>query len=51
MIISSRFRRQVKVVLVKKCWQRLKSCCCLGQNQVSPENQNTSGTDMDMEEN
>ncbi|CAF4034550.1 unnamed protein product [Adineta steineri] len=37
-LFSSRFRRQVKFVLVKRCWQRWKSCCCHVNNQIEPEN-------------
>ncbi|CAF0865588.1 unnamed protein product [Adineta steineri] len=37
-IFSSRFRRQVKLVLVKKCWQRWKSWCCHINNQIEPDN-------------
>jgi hypothetical protein len=38
MISSSRFRRQVKIVLVKKVWQQWKSCCCFIHNQIGPDN-------------
>ncbi|CAF1398342.1 unnamed protein product [Adineta steineri] len=37
-IFSSRFRRQVKLVLVKKCWQRWKYWCCPINNRVEPDN-------------
>lgn len=37
MILSSRFRRQVKLVLKKRCWQRWKSWCCCGSNRITPE--------------
>ncbi|CAF1232063.1 unnamed protein product [Adineta steineri] len=37
-IFSSRFRRQVKLVLVKKCWQRWKYWCCSINNQIEPDN-------------
>ncbi|CAF1347383.1 unnamed protein product [Adineta steineri] len=37
-IFSSRFRRQVKLVLVKKCWQRWKHWCCPINNRVEPDN-------------
>ncbi|CAF0986320.1 unnamed protein product [Adineta steineri] len=37
-IFSSRFRRQVKFVLVKRCWQRWKYWCCHINNQIEPEN-------------
>lgn len=40
-ISSSRFRRQVKLVLLKKCWYRWESWCSLNQNQVIPENRNS----------
>ncbi|CAF3798514.1 unnamed protein product [Adineta steineri] len=36
-IISPRYRRQVKSVLRKKIWQRWKNWCCTTQNQVAPE--------------
>ncbi|CAF3883147.1 unnamed protein product [Adineta steineri] len=38
LIFSSRFRRQVKVVLVKKCWQRWKYWCCSINNRIEPGN-------------
>ncbi|CAF1186714.1 unnamed protein product [Adineta steineri] len=38
LIFSSRFRRQVKLVLVKKCWQRWKYWCCSINNQIEPDN-------------
>ncbi|CAF0942765.1 unnamed protein product [Adineta steineri] len=38
LIFSSRFRRQVKFVLVKKCWQQWKYCCCCINNRIEPEN-------------
>ncbi|CAF0986243.1 unnamed protein product [Adineta steineri] len=37
-IFSSRFRRQVKFVLVKKCWQQWKYWCCSMNNQIEPDN-------------
>ncbi|CAF1380569.1 unnamed protein product [Adineta steineri] len=37
-IFSSRFRRQVKLVLVKKCWQSWKYWCCSVNNQIEPDN-------------
>ncbi|CAF3893951.1 unnamed protein product, partial [Adineta steineri] len=37
-IFSSRFRRQVKLVLVKKCWQRWKHWCCSMNNRIEPDN-------------
>ncbi|CAF4238308.1 unnamed protein product, partial [Adineta steineri] len=37
-IFSSRFRRQVKLVLVKKCWQRWKYWCCSINNRIEPDN-------------
>ncbi|CAF4152645.1 unnamed protein product, partial [Adineta steineri] len=36
--ISSQYRRQVKYVLVKRCWQRWKNWYCIHQNQVIPLN-------------
>ncbi|CAF1158478.1 unnamed protein product [Adineta steineri] len=37
-IFSSRFRRQVKFVLIKKCWQRWKHWCCHINNRIEPDN-------------
>ncbi|CAF1422062.1 unnamed protein product [Adineta steineri] len=37
-IFSSRFRRQVKFVLVKKCWQRWRYWCCFINNRTEPDN-------------
>ncbi|CAF1422068.1 unnamed protein product [Adineta steineri] len=37
-VFSSRFRRQVKFVLVKKCWQRWKYWCCHINNRIEPDN-------------
>ncbi|CAF0865419.1 unnamed protein product [Adineta steineri] len=37
-LFSSRFRRQVKFVLVKRCWQRWKYWCCQIDNQIEPDN-------------
>ncbi len=51
MITSSRFRRQVKFVLVKKCWQRWKHWCCFNNNQIGPANPESEGPDMEPEEN
>lgn len=51
MVSSSRFRRQVKLVLVKKCWYRIKFCCGSNPNQIAPDNGTSYGTDMDIEEN
>ncbi|CAF0970755.1 unnamed protein product [Adineta steineri] len=36
LIISVRFRRQVRHVLVKKCWGRCKRWFLYGRNQVNP---------------
>jgi hypothetical protein len=51
MISSSRFRRQVKVVLVKNCWQRLKHWFCFKNNQIDPVHTESDGTNMEVEEN
>ncbi|CAF1007429.1 unnamed protein product [Adineta steineri] len=48
LILASRFRRQVKFLLVKKYWQRLKYLCHLNNNQINPENAETFGTDMEL---
>ncbi|CAF1076359.1 unnamed protein product [Adineta steineri] len=45
-IFSSRFRRQVKFVLVKKFWQRWKHWCCSINNRIEPRN-----SQMESEEN
>ncbi|CAF0987906.1 unnamed protein product [Adineta steineri] len=37
-LFSSRFRRQAKLVLVKRCWERWKYWCCQINNQIEPEN-------------
>ncbi|CAF3862097.1 unnamed protein product [Adineta steineri] len=37
-IFSSRFRRQARLVLVKKCWQRWKYWCCSINNRIEPDN-------------
>jgi hypothetical protein len=50
MMSSSRFRRQVKLVLVKKFWQRWKHWCCLKSNQIGPVNTESDGTDMELED-
>ncbi|CAF0799318.1 unnamed protein product [Adineta steineri] len=47
-IFSSRFRRQVKLVLVRKCWQRWKYWCCSINNRIEPEN-NTEPRNSQME--
>ncbi|CAF1263924.1 unnamed protein product [Adineta steineri] len=36
-IFSSRFRRQVKLVLIKKSWQRWKYWCCSINNRIEPD--------------
>jgi hypothetical protein len=51
MISSSRFRRQVKVVLVKKCWQRWKHCFCSNNNQIGPLHAESDDRNMELEEN
>jgi hypothetical protein len=38
MISSARFRRQVKLVLRKKCWQRWKNSCCYRNNPIGSGN-------------
>ncbi|CAF1034596.1 unnamed protein product [Adineta steineri] len=37
-IFSSRFRRQVKLVLVRKYWQRWKYWCCYINNRIESDN-------------
>ncbi|CAF0868503.1 unnamed protein product [Adineta steineri] len=51
-IFSSRFRRQARLVLVKKCWQRWKYWCCSINNQIEPDNiPETRNSQMESEEN
>ncbi|CAF0987920.1 unnamed protein product [Adineta steineri] len=51
-IFSSRFRRQVKLVLVKKCWERWKYWCCQINNRVEPDNNiEARNSQMESEEN
>ncbi|CAF0909530.1 unnamed protein product [Adineta steineri] len=51
-IFSSRFRRQVKFVLVKKCWEQWKSWCCRINNRVKPDNNiEPRNSQMEYEEN
>ncbi|CAF1488694.1 unnamed protein product [Adineta steineri] len=50
MISSPRFRRQVKYVLVKKCWNLCKFWCCLRNNQTHPENIEQINSHMVLEE-
>ncbi|CAF3716573.1 unnamed protein product [Adineta steineri] len=49
-ISSSHFRRQVKFVLVKKCWKRLKYLCCSGNIQITPENIEPNNSNIELEE-
>ncbi|CAF0987727.1 unnamed protein product [Adineta steineri] len=48
LIFSSRFRRQVKLVLVKRCWQRWKYWCCHTNNRIEADN-NTEPRNSQME--
>ncbi|CAF0909457.1 unnamed protein product [Adineta steineri] len=50
-IFSSRFRRQVKLVLVKKCWEQWKYWCCHINNQIEPVNSETRNSQIESEEN
>ncbi|CAF4078750.1 unnamed protein product [Adineta steineri] len=51
-IFSPRFRRQVKLVLVKKCWQRWKYWCCHMNNRIEPDNNiETHNSQIESEEN
>ncbi|CAF4071080.1 unnamed protein product [Adineta steineri] len=51
-LFSSRFRRQVKFVVVKKCWQRWKCWCCFINNQTEPDNNiEAHNSQMESEEN
>jgi hypothetical protein len=49
MISSSRFRRQVRLVLVKKCWQRLKHWCYFNDNQIGPVNTESEDPNLELE--
>ncbi|CAF1058374.1 unnamed protein product [Adineta steineri] len=52
LIFSPRFRRQVKLVLVKKCWQRWKYWCCSINNRIEPDNiPETRNSQIESEEN
>ncbi|CAF4601627.1 unnamed protein product [Rotaria sp. Silwood1] len=48
-ISSSRYRRQIKYVLVKKCWQRWKSWCCFHNNRIQPENAISLGSNFELD--
>ncbi|CAF4411243.1 unnamed protein product, partial [Adineta steineri] len=51
-IFSSRFRRQVKLVLVKKCWKRWTYWCCHINNRIEPDNNiKTPNSQMKCDEN
>ncbi|CAF0942746.1 unnamed protein product [Adineta steineri] len=51
-IFSSRFRRQVKFVLIKTSWQQWKYWCCCINNLIEPENNiETHNIQMESEEN
>ncbi len=49
MISSSRYRRQVKYVLLKKCWRQWKNCCCIKENQIHPNNTRVSQSNIELE--
>ncbi len=36
MATSTRYRRQVRYFLTRKCWQSLKECLCGHENTVRP---------------
>jgi hypothetical protein len=50
MISSPRFRRQVKLVLRKKCWQRWKNSCCCRNNHISSGTAEPANSIMKVEE-
>ncbi|CAF0986182.1 unnamed protein product [Adineta steineri] len=50
-IFSPRFRRQVKIVLVKKYWQRWKYWCCHTNNRIEPFNIEPRNSQVESEEN
>jgi hypothetical protein len=47
---SSRFRRQVKLALVKKCWQRWKSWCRSRHNRIGPQTSEIHGVNLELVE-
>ncbi|CAF1280108.1 unnamed protein product [Adineta steineri] len=49
-ISSSRFRRQVKFVLVKKCWKRWKCLCGFENIRTTAENIELNNFNMELEE-
>jgi hypothetical protein len=49
MISSSRYRRQVKYVLLKKYWRQWKNCCCIKENQIHPDNNRVSQSNIELE--
>ncbi len=51
MVSSSRFRRQVRLVLVKNCWKRWKHWFFFNNNQIGPVNTESDGPNMELEEN
>jgi hypothetical protein len=51
MMSSSRFRRQVRLVLVKNCWQRWKHWFCFDNNQIGPLHAELDDRNMEPEEN
>jgi hypothetical protein len=50
-ISSSRFRHQVKIVLVKKIWQEWKSWCFFAHNEITGENAQSHDANIELEEN
>jgi hypothetical protein len=49
MLTSSRFRRQVKYFLVKRCWKSMKNWCKSNRNEVHPLDGATVESAMELE--
>jgi hypothetical protein len=47
---SSRFRRQVKFVLLKKCWQPWKLWCRSRHNRIGPQTSEIHGVNLELVE-
>ncbi|CAF1099012.1 unnamed protein product [Adineta ricciae] len=48
-VTSARYRSQVKYLLVKKYWRRVKHLCSSNRNQVVPNNAPSSNSSMELE--
>ncbi|UJR07456.1 hypothetical protein I4U23_011745 [Adineta vaga] len=49
-LTSPRFRRQVKFVLVKKCWHQIVHRCCFDNNQILPETSDLDNPNKELED-